>query len=116
MIPPLLLSLALAAATPQVNPVKPPLPRSAPPGGSPRSFRTGLYRNAFRDIGKSDAQIADRINAAWRQFFYGDAAEERVYFPVGVDEADCCTMIHRQVIPHRTALSSKLTAMPAVVE
>ena len=87
MIPPLLLSLALAAATPQVDPVKPPLPRSTPPGGSPRSFRTGRYRNAFRDIGRTDAQIADRLNAAWRQLFYGDSADERVYFPVGADEA-----------------------------
>ncbi len=54
---------------------------------SPRSYTTGRYRNAFREIGKSDAEIAGKLGAAWRQLFEGDATNERVYFPVGADEA-----------------------------
>lgn len=80
MIPILLPALVLAQFAA-------PLPRSAPAGGNPRSFLTGLYRNAFRDLGRSDAEIVAKLNAAWRQLFEGDAAEERVYFPVGSEEA-----------------------------
>lgn len=54
---------------------------------SPRSFATGKYRNAFREMGKSDAEIKAKLDGAWRQLFYGKDDRERVYYPVGTDEA-----------------------------
>jgi oligosaccharide reducing-end xylanase len=56
-------------------------------GKSPRSFATGRYRNLFREIGKSDRDIDRKLDAAWRQLFYGDDASQRVYYPVGADMA-----------------------------
>lgn len=68
--------------------VRPPLPVSAPRSTkSPRSFNTGKYRNLFREIGKSDAEITSKLNVAWHQLFYGDDASERLYYPVGDDMA-----------------------------
>lgn len=60
---------------------------SAQDANSPRSFATGTYRNAFREIGKTDAEIAAKLDAAWKRLFHGDGADERVYFPVGDDMA-----------------------------
>jgi oligosaccharide reducing-end xylanase len=54
---------------------------------SPRSFTTGRYRNLFQEIGKSDAEIKAKLDAAWKQLFYGDDANERVYYPVAGDMA-----------------------------
>ena len=52
------------------------------------AFETGLYPNLFKDyLGKSDAEIQSKIDAAWNQLFYGDDATERVYYPVGSDMA-----------------------------
>lgn len=65
--------------------VKPPLGKAADPGKSPQSFKTGQYRNLFREIGKSDQEICDKLNAAYGQLFYGDNATQRVFFPVGAD-------------------------------
>jgi len=42
------------------------------------------YRNVFRELGKSDEEIAKKINDTVRGFFYG---EDKVYFPVGDDMA-----------------------------
>jgi oligosaccharide reducing-end xylanase len=55
---------------------------------SPKSFATGQYRNLFQEyLGKSDAEIQDRLDAAWEQLFYGDDDYQRVYYPVGDDMA-----------------------------
>lgn len=54
---------------------------------SPRSFATGKYRNLFREIGKTDREIQAKVDAAWKQLFYGDDASQRVYYPVGADMA-----------------------------
>ena len=54
---------------------------------SPHSFATGKYRDLFREAGHSDAEIRAKLDAAWRQLFHGDGANERVYYPVGADEA-----------------------------
>jgi oligosaccharide reducing-end xylanase len=49
---------------------------------------TPAPRNLFSELlGKSDAEITAKIDAGFRQLFYGDDAEERIYFPVGTDEA-----------------------------
>ena len=52
------------------------------------AFETGVYPNLFKDyLGKSDAEIQAKIDAAWNQLFYGDDGTERVYYPVGSDMA-----------------------------
>lgn len=52
------------------------------------AFTSGVYRNLFREmLGKSDGEIQGKIDAAWKQLFYGDADNERVYYPVGDDMA-----------------------------
>ncbi|CAN5635863.1 hypothetical protein BH11ARM2_BH11ARM2_36820 [soil metagenome] len=70
---------------PPTNPIQALLPATAPAGKSPKSFATGKYRSLFREIGKSDAEIKDKLNKAWSQFFYGDDKDERVYYAVGDD-------------------------------
>ncbi|MBN9503214.1 MAG: hypothetical protein BGO01_19745 [Armatimonadetes bacterium 55-13] len=65
---------------------QPPLSKAAPAGKSPRSFATGQYRNLFREQGKSDQEICDKLNAAWKQLFEG-TENQRVYYPVGQDMA-----------------------------
>ena len=77
----------LLLALPPQDVLRPPLPMSAPASGSPRSFKTGRYRNLFREIGKGDVEIAAKVGAAWRQLFYGDDEEQRIYYPVGADMA-----------------------------
>ncbi len=60
-------------------------PTPAPSGAA---FETGKYRNLFAEyLGKSDADIQKKIQAAWQQLFYGDDATERVYYPAGADMA-----------------------------
>jgi oligosaccharide reducing-end xylanase len=52
------------------------------------AFETGVYPNLFKDyLGKSDAEIQSKIDAAWQQLFYGDDSSERVYYPVSADMA-----------------------------
>lgn len=59
---------------------------SSPAVPSPHSFRTGHYRNLFREIGKRDDEIQAKVDAAWKQLFYGDDKDQRIYFPSGQDE------------------------------
>jgi oligosaccharide reducing-end xylanase len=55
---------------------------------SVKSFESGEYRNLFNEyLGKSDAKVQEKIAAAWDQLFYGDDANQRVYYPVGEDLA-----------------------------
>lgn len=56
-------------------------------GDSSAAVVTGNYRNLFKEIGKSDADIAHKINEAWDQYFYGDPNSERIYYEVGTDMA-----------------------------
>lgn len=82
----MILSLCLLVGQATADVVKPPLPAAAPPGRSSKAFETGKYRNLFREIGKTDAEIADKLNTAWRQLFHG-MSDQRVYYPVGDDMA-----------------------------
>lgn len=44
---------------------------------------TGRYRNLFKEyLGKTDAEIAARLDAAWRQLFAGDPDSERLHYEV----------------------------------
>jgi oligosaccharide reducing-end xylanase len=56
-------------------------------GSNNAAALTGNYRNLFKEIGKSDADIANRLNKTWQQLFYGDNNTERVYYEVGTDMA-----------------------------
>jgi oligosaccharide reducing-end xylanase len=52
------------------------------------SFESGKYRNLFDEyLGKSDAEVQEKIEAAWNQLFYGDDNSQRVYYSVGKDMA-----------------------------
>ncbi len=51
------------------------------------SYTTGRYRNLFHEIGKTDVEITAKLDAVWKQMFYGDDATQRIYYPVGADMA-----------------------------
>ncbi|MFD1903068.1 glycosyl hydrolase family 8 [Paenibacillus rhizoplanae] len=53
----------------------------------PGLFDSGVYRNLFKEFGKSDAEIDAKVNAAFQQLFYGDNDTQRIYYPVGTDMA-----------------------------
>jgi oligosaccharide reducing-end xylanase len=58
---------------------------AAPPPGA---FATGRYPNLFRDLlGRTDAEVAAKIQAGWQQLFYGRDDDQRVYYPAGPDQA-----------------------------
>jgi len=45
-------------------------------------------RNLFTELlGRSDAEVAAKIEAGWQQLFYGQNDTERVYYPAGADMA-----------------------------
>lgn len=50
------------------------------------AFETGIYRNVFAQIGKSEAEIKKKIEDSVRVFFYGEE-EERIYHEAGEDMA-----------------------------
>lgn len=57
----------------------------APPPGAAIS---GQYRNLFREyLGKSDAEIAAKVDAAWHQIVAGNPDSERLLYPVAGDMA-----------------------------
>ncbi len=62
--------------------------RTQPAAEPEGAFYSGQYPNLFRDLlGKSDAEIQAKLDAAWEQLFYGNDINERVYYPVGDDMA-----------------------------
>ena len=47
-----------------------------------QAYATGEYPNLFTELlGKSEAEVRAKIDAAWKQLFYGNDATERVYYP-----------------------------------
>lgn len=70
------------APLPSPSPSPSPFPTRVP------SFESGVYRNLFQEyLGKTDAEIQTKLEAAWQQLFYGDDTTQRVYYPVGEDMA-----------------------------
>lgn len=56
------------------------------------------YPNAFRDLlGKSEAEIADRVNGAYQQLFRGDPESEAIFVAEGPDRAIIHDVYHDQV-------------------
>ncbi len=46
------------------------------------------YRNLFQEyLGKSDAEVQEKLDAAWQQLFYGAYDYQRIYYPVSSDMA-----------------------------
>jgi oligosaccharide reducing-end xylanase len=48
-----------------------------------RPLESGQYRNLFSELlGKSDAEIAAKVDGAWRQLFQGDENSQRLFYPI----------------------------------
>ena len=83
----LLIGMLLASAcrpSPQAGP--PALTDGVWPATTPPVAQSGVYRNLFREIGKTDAEIDAKVNAAVNDFFFGDDTT-RSYDTLGTDEA-----------------------------
>jgi len=57
------------------------------------------YQNAFRDLlGKTNAEIADKIASAFNQLFHGDPSTQAIYFPVaGQNQAYIKDILHGDI-------------------
>jgi oligosaccharide reducing-end xylanase len=65
-----------------------PLPLTAP----------ATYPNAFRDLlGKTDAEVRNKVNAAYTQLFHGDPDTQAIYVPVGTDQAYIHDVYHDDI-------------------
>jgi endo-1,4-beta-D-glucanase Y len=62
-------------------------PRAAPVIPAVGAVASGVYRNMFVEAGYTAQQATTKINSAFIQLFYGNDTSERVYYPVGTDEA-----------------------------
>jgi endo-1,4-beta-D-glucanase Y len=62
----------------------PPLPAPNPPEAP--LAESGVYRNLFVELGKSEAEVDARVEQVVSQLFYGNE-EERIYYEAGSDEA-----------------------------
>jgi oligosaccharide reducing-end xylanase len=47
------------------------------------AFATGKYRNLFAEIGKSPAEIRQKIDGAFQQLFHGNPTNQTVYYTAG---------------------------------
>lgn len=83
-------------------PERPPGSSTEMPPVSPAKWLRPLtgpatYPNAFRDVlGKTDAEIAKRINDAFEQLFYGNPETEAIYYEDG-DAAYIRDILHNEV-------------------
>jgi oligosaccharide reducing-end xylanase len=79
-----LAAVCAAQQTPKLNAGR---GKAAAPAGAGAAaqgaFATGRYRNLFAEAGHSQAQITDKINAAFQQLFHGDAETQTVYYESG---------------------------------
>lgn len=51
------------------------------------AYYTGRYRNLFVEAGYRESDVDARLEQLWNQLFYGSDDAQRVYYPVGTDEA-----------------------------
>jgi oligosaccharide reducing-end xylanase len=83
-----LLLLAVAALlAPHAAAAAAPDPRPPPRPPAVGAVTSGLYRNMFREAGYTQSAIDAKIDAAWRQLYYGDAATQRIYYEVPAEQA-----------------------------
>ncbi|WP_458008562.1 glycosyl hydrolase family 8 [Flavobacterium sp. PL002] len=62
-------------------------PRSAPVIPAVGAVTSGVYRNMFVEAGYNSDDVKLKIKNTFQQLFYGNDQTERVYYPVGDDEA-----------------------------
>ncbi len=80
--------IAVLAAFACLSFISTPLAAAPEPKQSEGAFFTQRYPNLFKELlGKSDAEIQEKLDKAWQKLFYGDDNFERVYYPVGEDMA-----------------------------
>ncbi len=65
---------------------EPPPPPPRPNPSVTPVFESGVYRNLFVELGKSEAEVNARIDEVVDQLFYG-SEDERLYYETGSDEA-----------------------------
>src|SRR5208282_1719823 len=53
--------------------------------GASGAFTTGHYRNLFAEVGHPEAEVTNKINAAFQQLFHGDPANQAVYYGAGAN-------------------------------
>ena len=78
---PLLTACATARPT---GPATGAAPLAAVP--APPVARSGVYRNVFLEIGRTQAEVDAKVDSAIQDFFFGDTTI-RFYYPLGEDEA-----------------------------
>src|SRR5690606_25743320 len=84
----LLLLFASSGCSALLSPPRGDLVTSSPAHTSFPYYQTKAYRDYFQEyLGKSEEEVAYKINKAWQQLFYGDDSTERIYYPVGTDMA-----------------------------
>ena len=61
-------------------------------------FGPPSYPNVLRDVlGKSDSDIAAKINGAFDQLFHGDPTNQAIYFPTEADQAYIRDILHGDI-------------------
>jgi oligosaccharide reducing-end xylanase len=62
------------------------------------SYFSGTYQNLFVNVlGKEEREVKTKVDQAFRQLFYGDDDNERVYYPVEPDMAYVEDILHGDV-------------------
>jgi oligosaccharide reducing-end xylanase len=51
------------------------------------AYESSIYRNLFAERGYLEKDITAKLEAAWKQLFYGNDSTERLYYPVKPDMA-----------------------------
>jgi oligosaccharide reducing-end xylanase len=64
-------------------PVAAAQPPAAPPPDGTGAYATHHYRNLFAEVGHTNREISQKINAAYAQLFHGDPQTQSVFFYVG---------------------------------
>jgi oligosaccharide reducing-end xylanase len=49
------------------------------------AFATGKHRNLFAEIGKTQAEIREKVDSSFQQLFHGNPTNEAVYFEAGTN-------------------------------
>lgn len=55
------------------------------------------YPSPLHDAGKTDAEMATKINGAFNQLFHGDPATQAIYFTVDTTEAEIQDILHGDI-------------------
>lgn len=51
------------------------------------AYYTDIYRSMFKEMGKSEVAINNKVEAAFQQLFHGSPTSEAIYFETGTDMA-----------------------------